>query len=339
MVDCVAALGADLDAAEPQLRALDAAAVAEPWRPGKWTRREILGHLVDSASVNHERFVRATKSDHLTFEGYDQDAWLSVQRYHEASWGALVDLWMGLNRFLARFLAVIPGDIRHQPRTSHTLDRIAFRTVPADRPATLEQLMTDYVVHLEHHLTQILGEGWAFRGTPEGGGAGRTVLETGRLVLRELTPGDLPFVAAMLGDARTMRFYPWTCTPLEARAWLQKQVDRYQRDGHGLWLVLDRESGEKVGQVGLAWQDVEGRRLPEIGWLVRRAWWRRGIATEAAIGVRVHAFTERGLDRVISLIRPVNEPSQGVALKIGMRPEREVDFHGYRHIEFAVTRP
>jgi RimJ/RimL family protein N-acetyltransferase len=168
--------------------------------------------------------------------------------------------------------------------------------------------------------------------------AGRTALETERLVLRELTPGDLPFVAEMLGDARTMRFYPWTCTPLEARAWLQKQLDRYREDGHGLWLVVDRASGDKVGQVGLAWQDVEGRRLPEIGWLVRRAWWRRGIATEAAIGVRDNAFTEHGLDRVISLIRPVNEPSQGVARKVGMHPVREVDFHGYRHIEFAVAR-
>jgi RimJ/RimL family protein N-acetyltransferase len=105
-----------------------------------------------------------------------------------------------------------------------------------------------------------------------------------------------------------------------------------------LWLVVDRASGDKVGQVGLAWQDVEGRRLPEIGWLVRRAWWRRGIATEAAIGVRDNAFTEHGLDRVISLIRPVNEPSQGVARKVGMHPVREVDFHGYRHIEFAVAR-
>jgi RimJ/RimL family protein N-acetyltransferase len=198
--------------------------------------------------------------------------------------------------------------------------------------------MSDYVVHLEHHLTQVLGEGWAFTGGNSTPPSGRRVLQTDRLELREMTPGDLPFVAEMVGDAETMRFYPHRFTPLEARRWHDRQLDRYARDGHGLWLVVERASGQRVGQVGLATQDLDGVREPEIGWLIHRRYWRRGFATEAGRGVRDHAFASMKLERVISLIRPVNEPSQGVARKVGMEVERETDFHGYRHLVFAVRR-
>jgi len=338
MVDFIAVLHADLEAAEPQLRAIDDADAGRPWAPGKWSRREVIGHLVDSASVNHERFVRALDGDALVFPGYDQDAWVTAQRYRDANWKDLVDLWIGINRHLARLMGVIPEADRRRLRRHHNLDRIAFRPVPVTRPATLDDLMGDYVVHLEHHLTQVLGAGWAFRSVEAGEPTGRHVLDTERLTLREMTDGDLPFVAEMLGDAETMRFYPKVYTPIEARGWLDRQQQRYATDGHGLWLVTERGTGERVGQVGLARQHVEGRSEPEIGWLVQRSRWRRGVATEAASAVRDLAFGPMGLDRVISLIRPVNEPSQGVARKIGMRPEREVTFHDYRHIVFAVRR-
>jgi RimJ/RimL family protein N-acetyltransferase len=339
VVDYVAVLAADLDAAEPPLREMDGAAAARPWRDGAWTRKEVLGHLIDSASVNHERFVRATESADLSFPGYDQDAWVASQRYRDTDWNALVALWLGLNRYLVHLMTVVPDEVRLRPRDRHTLDRIAFRTVPASRPASLDDLMRDYVVHLEHHLTQILGSGWAFVGDSADEAAGRTILETDRLVLSELTQADLPFVAEMMGDVETMRFYPHVLTPLEARTWLARQLERYARDGHGLWLVVERASGQKTGQVGLAMQEVEGRREPEIGWLVRRRFWRRGIATEAGAAVRDLAFDKLGMDRVVSLIRPVNEPSRGVARKIGMSPEREVTFHDYHHLVYAVRRP
>jgi RimJ/RimL family protein N-acetyltransferase len=101
---------------------------------------------------------------------------------------------------------------------------------------------------------------------------------------------------------------------------------------------VDRATGQPVGQVGLAIQDVEGTREPEIGWLIHRSCWRRGMATEAARGVRDHAFHALALRRVISLIRPVNEPSQGVARRIGMSVERTAMFHGYEHLVFAVRQ-
>lgn len=164
------------------------------------------------------------------------------------------------------------------------------------------------------------------------------ILTTARLALREMDHGDLAFLAEMQADPEVMRFFPESIVREGAEARLQRQLERYRKYGHGLWLVLDRASGQPVGQCGLTLQDVDGRLEPEVGYLVHRPFWRRGYATEAARGVRDWAFS-RGIPRVISLIRPENVPSQGVALKLGMAVEGETTFAGLRHLVFAVARP
>jgi RimJ/RimL family protein N-acetyltransferase len=338
MVDYISAFRADLDAAEPELRRIsDLDAGIRP-APGKWSPKEVIGHLIDSASVNHERVVRARDLDDLVFSPYDQDAWVASQRPGDASWQDLLDLWLGFNRHLARVFEATPEEERCRPRTHHNFGVIAFRALSPDVTSTLDYLMKDYVVHLEHHVTQIVGSGWALGDSEAQPPSGQLMLETERLSLRELTPDDLSFVAEMVGDQETMRFYPHPFLPVEARYWLQQQLDRYARDGHGLWLVVERETGRRVGQVGLAIQDVDGAKEPEIGWLIHRRYWRRGFAAEAGRAVRDQAFGAMGLQRVISLIRPINEPSQGVAQRIGMVVDRETDFRGYRHLVFAVSR-
>ncbi|MEP7066822.1 MAG: DinB family protein [Gemmatimonadota bacterium] len=138
--------------------ALDAIAEGDATRAraaGKWSRKEIIGHLIDSASVNHERFVRAQLTDDLICLPYDQNAWVSVQRYHDAQWRQLVGLWALFNEHLARVMNAIPLEIQTRPRQRHNLDQVAFHAVPATEPATLEYFMRDYVAHLEHHLVQI----------------------------------------------------------------------------------------------------------------------------------------------------------------------------------------
>ncbi len=164
------------------------------------------------------------------------------------------------------------------------------------------------------------------------------VLTTPRLALREMTRDDLPFLEAMLGHPEVMRFYPDSIRQAGAEPWLERQRGRYECDGHGLWLVEDRATGEPLGQAGLVLHEVEGAPLPEIGYLIHRPFWRRGYATEAAAAVRDQALGERGLEAVYSLIRPVNVPSQGVARKIGMRLLGEVTFFDLRHLHFGVTQ-
>lgn len=156
-LDYALRLRAAVEAATPRLLALDEAAAGREPAPGKWTPRQVIGHLVDSASNNHQRFVRAQFVEHLDFPGYDQEAWVAAQRYHEAPWPELVALWRAFNLHLARVMEAVPDDVRLRPRARHALDRIAWRTVPASEPATLDYFMNDYVGHLEHHLRQVLG--------------------------------------------------------------------------------------------------------------------------------------------------------------------------------------
>ena len=141
-----------VEGALPALRALDDAASARRPAPGKWSPRELVGHLVDSASNNHQRFVRARFQDDLVFPGYDQDAWVAAQGYATAPWGELVELWRLFNLHLARVFESTPPALAQRAVTRHSFDRIAFRTVAAGEPATLAFFAADYVAHLRHHL-------------------------------------------------------------------------------------------------------------------------------------------------------------------------------------------
>jgi len=117
---------------------------AQPVISGGWSRKQVLGHLIDSASNNHQRFVRALLQEELRWPNYDQAGCVRVQHYQEASWGKLVELWTSFNSLLAHVLAHVPEAKRK------TLCMIG------DGPAmTLQELAADYLVHMRHHLEQI----------------------------------------------------------------------------------------------------------------------------------------------------------------------------------------
>lgn len=120
-----------------------------------WAPIEILGHLVDSAANNHQRFVSAQFKDDLIFPGYEQERWVSSQKYRDESWPDVIQLWSAYNLHLLHVVSVIPENILTKPRESHSLDQIAFNLVERNQPATLEYLIRDYVDHLRHHLDQI----------------------------------------------------------------------------------------------------------------------------------------------------------------------------------------
>ena len=154
---CAARLRAAIDESEPLLFALTDSETARRPGSGKWSPREIIGHLIDSASNNHQRFVRAAWQEDLVFPGYEQDGWVELQNYQETAWQELVGLWAAFNRHIARVMAAIPEADRVRSRPRHNLHQIAWRAVPESEPATLDYFMNDYVGHLEHHLSQVLG--------------------------------------------------------------------------------------------------------------------------------------------------------------------------------------
>lgn len=128
-----------------KLRALSEKEVMQDRGAGKWVKKEILGHLIDSAFNNEQRFVRAQMTERLVWPGYDQDRWVSVQKHKDRPWSELVQLWEQLNRHVAHVMANVPRG------------RLNTQCVIGDSdPVTLEWLMSDYVRHLRHHLDQIL---------------------------------------------------------------------------------------------------------------------------------------------------------------------------------------
>ena len=130
--------------AEATLLQVPEAESSKPVLSGGWSRKQVLGHLIDSASNNQQRFVRAALQASLDFPGYDQDGCVRVQAVEEADWTLLVSLWAGYNRYLAHVIAHLPDS------KLETLCRIG-----SDEPVTLRFLAEDYLRHLLHHLGQI----------------------------------------------------------------------------------------------------------------------------------------------------------------------------------------
>ena len=148
--------GETIDTASTRLLEISDELSAVPRVEGKWSRKQIIGHLIDSAANNHSRFVRAQFNDDLVFPGYEQEAWVDSQRYQEKDWNELVQLWRLYNRHILHIMKVTPEDIRMKLRSKHNLHVIASDKLSPDEPVTLDWFMRDYVDHLKKHLGQIL---------------------------------------------------------------------------------------------------------------------------------------------------------------------------------------
>jgi ribosomal-protein-alanine N-acetyltransferase len=164
------------------------------------------------------------------------------------------------------------------------------------------------------------------------------VLETERLILRELEPDDVDALSEVLGDPWTMRFYPHPFSRDEVVHWIDRWRESYRHNGFGLWAVVPRDTGELAGDTGLTIQTVDGEDLVEVGWHIHRRLQRQGLATEAGRASIDHGFGALGLDRIISLIRPENVPSWRVAEKLGMHVWKETDRSHSRHRVYVLER-
>jgi hypothetical protein len=133
-----------VQSAEGKLRQVSEAESCTPVLKGGWSRKQVIGHLIDSASNNHERFVRASLRGSLEFPGYDQDGCVRVQAVQSAPWPLLLTLWTNYNLYLAHVIAHLPASQLE-----------ARCRIGEDEPVTLRFLAEDYLTHLLHHLGQI----------------------------------------------------------------------------------------------------------------------------------------------------------------------------------------
>ena len=186
------------------------------------------------------------------------------------------------------------------------------------------------------------------------------VLETDRLILRHLEWSDLDALHSIMADPDVMRYigngFPKTRQQTERllgfwiadgeRAWDEHTLDRLpqlrraiERDAHfSLWATVEKESNRLIGRCGLLAWDLEGRKETEIGYVIAKSCWGKGYATEAACAIRDYGFERLGFARLLSLIHAGIVASQRVAIKNGMRHERDVKVGQIDAMVFAVER-
>ena len=144
MIDVAKELRAEVERAGRIFRSWAEHDASQARGAGKWIRKEILGHLIDSASNNHQRFVRAQFGGAFVWPGYDQNVWVAIHHYRERPWSELVGIWLALNDQVAAVIEHVAPDKLQTPCT-----------IGDEGPKSLEWLMRDYIRHLKHHVGQI----------------------------------------------------------------------------------------------------------------------------------------------------------------------------------------
>lgn len=165
------------------------------------------------------------------------------------------------------------------------------------------------------------------------------VLETARLTLRHLEPADLDALASIQGDPEVMRYFSSGPRSREVTADdLARCIALQAEHGFSVWATLDRADGRFIGRCGLLPDSRDGVPEVEIAYLIARSHWGLGLATEAARALRDYGFGDLGLGRLVSIIHRDNFASRRVAEKVGMRPERQIQFMDHRCWVYAIER-
>ncbi|MDD4688922.1 MAG: GNAT family N-acetyltransferase [Eubacteriales bacterium] len=143
------------------------------------------------------------------------------------------------------------------------------------------------------------------------------IIETGRLILREMTEDDYDALYAVLADSDIMGHYPYAFDEDRVRGWIIKNIERYEVFGFGLWAVVLKETGDMIGDCGLTMQIINGQIRPEIGYHIRKDCQRRGYASEAAKAVRDWTFINTPFSIIYSYMKYTNVPSYRTAMAYG----------------------
>ena len=165
------------------------------------------------------------------------------------------------------------------------------------------------------------------------------VMETERLLLREMTDDDFQALYKVLADSDIMQHYPYTFDEVRVRNWIERNIERYRVFGFGLWAVCLKETDEMIGDCGLTMQLIKGEIKPEIGYHIRADKQRKGYAKEAAIAVRDWTFNNTPFNIVYSYMKHTNEASAQTAMSYGCKQVDDFfdEVNGITKV-FAISR-
>jgi [ribosomal protein S5]-alanine N-acetyltransferase len=166
------------------------------------------------------------------------------------------------------------------------------------------------------------------------------ILTTPRLILRPMRADDVDPLLALFGDPRLMAAFDAAIFDRSRmEAWVRSNLEHQDRFGYGLFTIVERDSGDVIGDCGIEAMEIDGRAESELGYDLRRDNWGRGLAAEAATAVAAYAFAELGLARLISLVRENNRRSARVAEKIGMKAEGRLRRGDVEYMVYAMESP
>lgn len=160
------------------------------------------------------------------------------------------------------------------------------------------------------------------------------IIETERLYLREMDLKDYDSLSQVLTDPEIMQHYPYAFDEQRVKGWIERNMNRYQENGFGLWAVCLKTTGEMIGDCGLTLQNINGKMLPEIGYHIRRDCQRKGFAKEVAKAVLDWAFRNTDYPAFYSYCKYTNKPSIRTAESIGMHFDCEYpdEANGITHV-------
>ena|GEM_PF-5166827 len=167
------------------------------------------------------------------------------------------------------------------------------------------------------------------------------LLETNKLQIRNVKEVDLDGLLQIFGDRQVMD----ECSPLiytreRMSAWISNRLIEYESDGIGnYWLIQLRSTNEIVGIVGLPVKEIMGSRAREIRFIIKRSYWRTGIATEASAAMRDFAFSKLALKSLISIIPHQHLKAIGVVKKVGLKYKTDATICEKNHAIFEIENP
>jgi len=167
------------------------------------------------------------------------------------------------------------------------------------------------------------------------------IVITERLVLREMLQDDFEDLREMLQDPDVMCAWEHTFSDAQVQGWLDRQFERY-RAGAGFWAVVEKRTGEMVGQAGLVWTDVNGERVLELAYMLKKDHWGKGFAVEGSRACLAYAFEKMGIDKVYATVRPENLASVKVAERLGFKVcgkfVKNYDGKEMRHLIYTIGK-